>query len=150
MLLPCPSVVLLHKLQSFRKKSAPPWSFQGLQGSLCSGTGRSSSFSELGARRAHFSQFFSSLLAAVQFSPSSICYHRGSTSADDGLTCVGQWGCCGTGWNRLEPAVSGVRQPWPLLTEILADAWARAPDTPSIKCISFLQNCLSALSCRCL
>lgn len=52
---------------------------------------------------------------------------RGATSVTAGLGCAVWRGCCGTGWNRPEPAVSGCGQPWRRLTEVPADdAWAPA------------------------
>ncbi|KAK4826265.1 hypothetical protein QYF61_006712 [Mycteria americana] len=54
----------------------------------------------------------------------------GATLLAEGLSCALQW----ARWNRLEPAVSGTGQPWPLLTEApAARTGSASPPTPNAK-----------------
>lgn len=56
------------------------------------------------------------------FAHSKICLHRGGPSLAEELSCALWWGCCSTGWNRLNLAWDS---PWCPLTEA-----APAPPAP--------------------
>jgi len=88
---------------SFRRKSAPPWSFQGLQGSPCSCTWSCSSLSDPGAHRAHFSHFFPHSSQPCGFSLlQSVAREAPAVSVmGSAVPCSGAAvELAGTGWNQ--------------------------------------------------